>query len=129
METRLGKPIPAGETIGESWEISAHALHVSRVAEGPLAGMPLTDLWARHRQDLAGPAAAAADPFPLLIKYLDCQQLLSIQVHPNDEIAGQIQPGSLGKDRGLGGDRCRARRAGLRRFPAGHATGRRPTRP
>jgi mannose-6-phosphate isomerase len=95
LETQLGKPLPSGQSIGEAWEISAHPMHVSRVAEGPLAGLPLTDLWAKHGRELTG--TTLTGEFPLLIKYLDCQELLSIQVHPNDQIANEIQPGSLGK--------------------------------
>ena len=73
------------------------SLHVSRVAEGPLRGMPLTELWATRQNELTGRSGAEHRPFPLLLKYLDCQELLSIQVHPSDEIARELRPGELGK--------------------------------
>jgi mannose-6-phosphate isomerase len=77
--------------------LSAQSLHVSRVAEGPWQGMPLSELWARQGEPLTGRKATTAGPFPLLLKILDCQQLLSVQVHPNDQIARQLRPGELGK--------------------------------
>jgi mannose-6-phosphate isomerase len=114
LEQYLGRPLPAAGAFGEAWVLSAQSLHVSRVAEGPLQGLPLTELWATRQNDLTGrpdticgtgvsPARAAATaapqhrPFPLLLKYLDCQDLLSIQVHPTDEIARELRPGELGK--------------------------------
>lgn len=83
----FGKPLPDGGTYGESWEISAHPLHVSRVADGPSAGMSLVDVWMRR----------SPDPFPLLVKILDCKELLSIQVHPTDELAHRLSGESRGK--------------------------------
>ena len=80
---------------------SAHPHHVSRVAEGPLAGQLLTDLWASRAAELFG--RQAPPKFPLLVKLLDCRELLSVQVHPNDAIARQLSAegllpeGELGK--------------------------------
>lgn len=78
----LGKPLPPEGTWGESWEISAHPMHVSRVADGPLVGRALTDL-------LPG--------FPLLVKYLDATDWLSVQVHPDDDKAMSLSGEPLGK--------------------------------
>ncbi|MFO0843747.1 MAG: type I phosphomannose isomerase catalytic subunit [Gemmataceae bacterium] len=78
----LGKPLPPDGTWGESWEVSAHPTHVSRVADGPLAGRALTDL-------LPG--------FPLLVKYLDANDWLSVQVHPGDDKAMSLSGEPLGK--------------------------------
>ncbi len=78
----LGKPLPPEGTWGESWELSAHPLHVSRVAEGPLTGTYLTDLFPH---------------FPLLIKYLDANDWLSVQVHPDDDKAMSLSGEPLGK--------------------------------
>lgn len=78
----LGKPLPPEGTWGESWEVSAHPLHISRVADGPLAGRTLTDL-------LPG--------FPLLVKYLDANDWLSVQVHPDDDRAMSLSGEPLGK--------------------------------
>ena len=97
LERYLGKPLPAEGTFGEAWVLSAQSLHVSRVAEGPLQGVPLTELWASYADELVGRLHAAPPQFPLLLKFLDCRELLSIQVHPDDRIAGQLCPGELGK--------------------------------
>ncbi len=97
LEHYLGRPLPATGTFGEAWVLSAQSLHVSRVAEGSLAGMPLTQLWAARAGELTGRPADPNRPFPLLLKYLDCQELLSIQVHPSDEIARELRLGDLGK--------------------------------
>ena len=77
--------------------LSAQPLHVSRVAEGPLQGSRLSDLWSSRAAQLAGQPHDPAGPFPLLIKFLDCRELLSIQVHPNDQIARDLGAGELGK--------------------------------
>lgn len=96
LETHLGKALPDEGTFGESWEVSAHPHHVSRVAEGPLAGKLLTDLWRNSSRELAGPGPLP-ETFPLLIKLLDCHEQLSVQVHPSDQIAAQLLPGERGK--------------------------------
>lgn len=96
LETYLGKALPADGTFGESWEVSAHSHHVSRVAEGPLAGTLLTELWHDFARELAGPGRWP-ETFPLLIKLLDCHEQLSVQVHPSDQIAAQLLPGERGK--------------------------------
>ncbi len=94
----FGKHAPAEAKIGESWEISGHPLHVSRVAEGPLAGVSLNDLWLQHRHEWCPDAAlAAALRFPLLAKLLDCGAASSLQIHPNNEQATRLFPGETGK--------------------------------
>src|SRR5215213_46714 len=96
LQTKLDKRLPADGMFGESWEISAHPHHVSRVAEGPLAGKPLDVLWRDHGREIFGDRAVP-EKFPLLIKYLDCHEQLSVQVHPNDQIADELSPGEAGK--------------------------------
>lgn len=95
FESFLGKPLPSAEPFGEVWVLSGQSLHVSRVADGALQGALLTDLWTQRGSELLG--RPTSGPFPLLLKYLDCQELLSIQVHPNDELAARLRPGELGK--------------------------------
>ena len=85
LATVLGKPIGEGSEYAESWEISDHRDDVSRVAEGPLAGSTLRDLIRRHGEDLFGPAVGPREQFPLLVKFIDAQQDLSVQVHPDDD--------------------------------------------
>lgn len=74
---------------GESWEISGVPGDVSVVAKGALAGTSLTKLIATYKSDLLGntPYAKFGTEFPLLIKFIDANQDLSIQVHPNDTLA------------------------------------------
>lgn len=91
----LGKNLPDTGTFGEAWELSGHPHHVSKVAEGPLKGQGLNELCSKHALDIFGKSHQGA--FPLLIKLLDCHELLSIQVHPTDAIAEQLRPGELGK--------------------------------
>ena len=75
--------------VGESWELSGVKDNESVVAEGPEAGTSLPELIARHGAALLGKAnyGRFGEEFPLLIKFIDARQDLSIQVHPNDELA------------------------------------------
>ena len=77
--------------VGESWELSGVKGNESVVAEGPEAGTTLPQLIARHGDALLGKAnfERFGEEFPLLIKFIDAQQDLSIQVHPNDKLAEQ----------------------------------------
>lgn len=79
----------AQDSIGESWEISAVDGDVSIVANGVDAGKSLTDLIARDGASLLGKHIMQrfGSTFPLLIKFIDARDNLSIQVHPNDELA------------------------------------------
>ena len=97
LEEFLGRPLPGAGGFGEAWMLSAQSLHVSQVAEGPLQGSRLSDLWSSRAAQIAGQAREPAGPFPLLIKFLDCRELLSIQVHPSDQIARELGVGELGK--------------------------------
>jgi mannose-6-phosphate isomerase len=93
----LGKPLPGSEPYGEAWEISDHVSHASRVAQGPLAGQTLRDLMRRWREPLLGAAAQRHSTFPLLVKLLDANDWLSVQVHPDDEAVRTLWPGEGGK--------------------------------
>ena len=90
LQRLYGKPLPAGVPIGESWEISDHQDDVSIIANGPLAGKDIRWLIERHRDELLGSAKLANGRFPLLIKILDAQDKLSLQVHPPAETAAQL---------------------------------------
>ncbi len=96
LERLFHKQLPPEGRYGESWEVSGHRFHVSRVAEGPLRGTPLTDLCRLHAEELFGNQLLEDGRFPLLIKLLDCQELLSVQVHPDDRLAQRL----LGDERG-----------------------------
>jgi mannose-6-phosphate isomerase len=94
LQTRLGKEIPAEGKWAESWELLDHPQHSSQVVNGPLKGKKLSELIARNRTGLLGDTLTS---LPLLLKYLDCQDVLSVQVHPNDEYALKMTPPDLGK--------------------------------
>ena len=85
--------------IGESWEISAVEGHVSVVDNGPLAGKSLTEVMEDYGPELVGKKvfAKTGTEFPLLIKFIDAKDNLSVQVHPDDEMAGRIRQGLKGK--------------------------------
>jgi mannose-6-phosphate isomerase len=90
LATVLNKPLGEGDDYAESWEVADHRHGVSRVAEGPLAGTPLPDLLRRFGSALLGEAVGPRDQFPLLVKFLDAQQVLSVQVHPDDELGRRL---------------------------------------
>jgi mannose-6-phosphate isomerase len=93
LERLYGRPLPAAPSrIGESWEIVDRADQQSVVADGPLAGLTLHELWRDHRVEIFGTAAAAhpSPRFPLLIKILDASEILSLQVHPPASVAEQL---------------------------------------
>jgi mannose-6-phosphate isomerase len=96
LATMLNKPLGAGDDYAESWEVVDHGADQTVVASGPLAGVTLHDLVERHGPELLGPMAFG-DRFPLLFKFLDCRQNLSVQVHPNDEQAARLSPPDAGK--------------------------------
>lgn len=77
------------QLVGESWELSGVKGDESVVAEGPDAGMTLPQLIARDGAQLLGKEnfERFGEEFPLLVKFIDARQDLSIQVHPNDEMA------------------------------------------
>ena len=86
------------EKIGESWEISAVPGHESVVAEGPYKGMKITELIECFGPELLGTSVFDRydGTFPLLVKLIDAQDNLSVQVHPDDDLARERHD-SLGK--------------------------------
>jgi mannose-6-phosphate isomerase len=98
MQTLLGKPLPAEKPIGESWELydfpagyveGVEGRLSSEVANGPLAGRTLHDLVGQFGAELMGHAKLSGSDgqFPVLIKFLDAGDDLSIQVHPDETYA------------------------------------------
>ncbi|BFP39683.1 class I mannose-6-phosphate isomerase [Flavobacteriaceae bacterium GF1] len=77
------------ETTGESWELSGVKGDVSIVGNGPLAGTSLNELIEKYPVELMGNGVIErfGHDFPILIKFIDAKQDLSIQLHPNDELA------------------------------------------
>lgn len=98
LEQLFGRNLPPG-IVAESWEISGHHTTPTRVAHGPLAGLSLPEVLARLGKDLVGRNAQgtlARGRFPLLVKLLDANLDLSVQVHPDDRYA-LANEGDLGK--------------------------------
>lgn len=88
LNTILNKPITSDIT-GESWEISTVEGDVSVISNGNLSGKSLNDIINSNPIELLGTEVYSrfGKQFPLLFKYLDAREDLSIQVHPNDELA------------------------------------------
>ncbi len=96
---RLGKILPAGK-VAESWEISCNPDGVSVVSNGEYADTPLPKLVKILGRDLIGTSLdeSALSTFPLLIKLIDANDRLSVQVHPDDDYAKIHENGGLGKN-------------------------------
>lgn len=88
LQTVLGRLLPDEAPYGEAWDLSPLPLHVSQVDEGQFAGTSINDLWENHRQELAGDIPG--HQFPLLVKWLECRDILSLQVHPDNEMAQRV---------------------------------------
>ena len=96
LETVLGRELGPEPRYAESWEISDHPHGRSVVKDGPLAGTSLGELAATRSDELLGPRHAQPR-FPLLLKYLDAKQRLSLQVHPDDDLAARLGLDDTGK--------------------------------
>ena len=86
----LGRKLPGSTPIGESWELVDRVEAQSLVLGGPWAGKSLRELMATHGAELMGPQWPQNRPFPILVKWLDCRERLSLQVHPPASIAAQL---------------------------------------
>src|SRR5215813_7326085 len=96
LATKLGKQLPDEQPYGESWEISDHPLHRSVVAGGPPAGTTLRQLMETRREELLG-LKSIQTTFPILVKFLDCSDWLSVQVHPDEQAVKKLWPGEGSK--------------------------------
>lgn len=97
MREKLRKNAPNGFPIGESWEISGWGNHQTAVSDGEFKGITLGELFARDPAGLIGAGGQTKNSFPLLFKFIDAQENLSIQVHPNSEQARTHGWGTRGK--------------------------------
>ena len=87
------KQLPAHEQpVGESWEVSCVPQSVSVIANGEAKGMDLATYIAQQPAAVLGKGVAKAydNQLPLLVKFIDAKRNLSIQVHPNDEMAARL---------------------------------------
>ncbi len=93
----LDAPLPGAGPIGEAWLLSDRDDHPSRVADGPLKGCTIAELIEQSPQLMMGKKLGRYRRFPLLLKFLDVQQMLSVQVHPADGKVDLIPAGETGK--------------------------------
>jgi mannose-6-phosphate isomerase len=94
----LGRVLP-GDKIGESWDIACHDSGTTKVSEGTFVGKSLRELIDMYPQELLGKSVYMkyGTSFPLLIKILDAQDILSVQVHPDNEKARRLDNEAYGK--------------------------------
>ena len=92
----LGKPIGSATDAAESWEIADHGTDQSVVISGPFAGWTLARIMSKYATELLGKASTQTT-FPLLVKFLDAHDRLSLQVHPNDQQARRYTTTDRGK--------------------------------
>ena len=78
----LSEPLPNNGPVGEAWILSDREDHASRIAAGPLKGQNLGQLMEQFQDQLMGKLAQRFRRFPLLLKFLDAHEMLSVQVHP-----------------------------------------------
>jgi len=93
----LTAPLPGNGPIGEAWLLSDRDDHPSKVAGGPLKGLTLRQLFERSPEQLMGKLAGRFQRFPVLLKFLDVHEKLSVQVHPKDGQRDYIPAGESGK--------------------------------
>lgn len=91
----FGRDLPPG-MIGESWDVAAHAHGMSVVDQGALAGRTIAEVLHMYGSELLGDTATL-DKFPLLFKFIDAADDLSVQVHPDDTYAAAHEGDELGK--------------------------------
>jgi len=96
----LGKRLPQDAAIGESWEVSDREGDVSVIANGALEGKSLREVLQSRKEEILGRKDFpqwSLERFPLLIKFIDAQDDLSVQVHPSDEAARRFKESDPGK--------------------------------
>ncbi len=93
----LTAPLPGNGPIGEAWLLSDRDDHPSHVANGPLKGRTLAQLLHQCPEHMLGKLAGRFRRFPLLLKFLDVRDTLSVQVHPSDQQTQYIPVGESGK--------------------------------
>jgi len=93
----LSAPLPGDGPIGEAWVLSDRDDHQSQVANGALKGRTLRDVMEQFREPLMGKLSPGLRRFPLLLKFLDAHEMLSVQVHPSDAHPELIPAGDTAK--------------------------------
>jgi mannose-6-phosphate isomerase len=93
----LSAPLPGSGPIGEAWILSDRQDHASCVANGSLKGRPLGHVLEQFPKQMMGKLAGRFPRFPLLLKFLDACEMLSVQVHPSDAHQDLLPAGETGK--------------------------------
>jgi mannose-6-phosphate isomerase len=93
----LTAPLPGEGPIGEAWVLSDRDEHPSRVADGPLIGRTIAQLLEQFPEEVMGKPSGRFRRFPLLLKFLDAREMLSVQVHPADTHTELLPAGETGK--------------------------------
>ncbi len=91
LESTFERVLPAGQPIGESWEIVDRPEAQSVVRAGNLKGTTLRKLIETRGAEVMGPGWPAERAFPILVKWLDCRERLSLQVHPPASVANELK--------------------------------------
>jgi mannose-6-phosphate isomerase len=91
LESALDRALPPARPIGESWEIVDRPEAQSVVSGGEFDGKTLREVIAGDTAAIMGPQWAADRPFPILVKWLDCKERLSLQVHPPAAVAPELK--------------------------------------
>lgn len=91
LESTFGRTLPPDRPIGESWEIVDRPEAQSKVRNGAYKGMTLREVIEAHGATVMGPKWQRDKPFPILVKWLDCRERLSLQVHPPASVAKELK--------------------------------------
>jgi len=97
LRAYFGRDIKS-DHIGESWDVVSHPNGMSIVENGPLSGTSLEKIYDEYKEELLGERYNQYNKFPLLVKIIDANQNLSVQVHPDDHYAFTHEGGELGKN-------------------------------
>jgi mannose-6-phosphate isomerase len=94
LREAFGRETPRGKRIGESWELADLPQDKSKIFNGELTGQTLEQTIRKYPEEITG-AKEFSLPFPLLIKFLDCGDVLSVQVHPDEETCRRMGKGDF----------------------------------
>lgn len=97
LASLLSVPLPGAGLIGEAWVLSDRTDHQSQIANGPLKGQTLGQVMKQFPESLMGKLSSRFTRFPLLLKFLDAHEMLSVQVHPSDAHPDLIPAGDTAK--------------------------------
>ena len=97
LASLLTTPLPGEGPVGEAWVLSERDDHQSLVADGPLKGRTLAQLLTKFPEQMMGRLAGRFHRFPLLLKFLDAREMLSVQVHPSEAHSDLLPAGETAK--------------------------------